>query len=773
MPSAALAWLLERHRDGLSFRTGGVTEQPQPPCCAVPIYAWHVFAGPSRDGETDFSTRCEATGGFGRDIDIARGGPLHDLNDDGVFAELLKEARFAAGLRILGGPPCRTFSVARMRQTVEPQSLSCHRLGTTEPMRFAQSAPRQLRSDEYPEGMPDLSPYERALVAADTLLVERLLNIAGAAYAGGGSFVIENPVGRHDGPHAREQWRGHAPLWALPAVRDFAAGRNVIFVDFPMCALGCPYEKLTTVMLSPDLAWLASKLRALTCPHGRGGHEEIAVGFDSNGKAVSAAAAAYPPRFADLVFEGFRRAAVGAAISLPVPIVVPTVALTRAGTYSVAIPFIRYGDTLVVGLPLETGRLFGSWSPAGLAVPSRDDSLHSAEDLLRTILQQPEAMADLAAMREVQTDDGIATIRIHFAGAVPPPDAGYLWRPSGPPCRWAVTSSAPAGLPSEVAFAVHLAVRDRLEPGPELPPELMTGVGGPMHVASDMRDATRPAVFAERLERSLASERALVEALRAAEGPAPMLRFLSQCADRVSPPNVGELPEALRSLSREADDPALADLPFASRCVIDRERPPPTRLPPAAPFPEGVPHHSDTDIFEPWFIESFTAYMARYNAYHVARTQGLPARRPGVFAADETAVKPPFRGMFIDLRGGTGHIKPMDPNALALDPHIDSSAMYEELSSVGDMEIADLWAHGVTFKADMPNGWSSIRTSSTSMTISPLPLTSSTSFEQPAGCVASTTTCQPPCGVSFPPSLSSPSREGRSRRRRGRGRASL
>eukprot|EP00966_Prymnesium_polylepis_P142798 3297277-Prymnesium_polylepis.1 len=76
-----------------------------------------------------------------------------------------------------------------------------------------------------------------------------------------------------------------------------------------MCALGCPYEKLTTVMLSPDLAWLASKLRALTCPHGRGGHEEIAVGFDSNGKAVPAAAAAYPPRFADLVFEGFRRAA--------------------------------------------------------------------------------------------------------------------------------------------------------------------------------------------------------------------------------------------------------------------------------------------------------------------------------------------------------------------------------------------------------------------------------------------------------------------------------
>eukprot|EP00966_Prymnesium_polylepis_P331261 7386822-Prymnesium_polylepis.1 len=44
----------------------------------------------------------------------------------------------------------------------------------------------------------------------------------------------------------------------------------------------------------------------------------------------------------------------------------------------------------------------------------------------------------------------------------------------------------------------------------------------------------------------------------------------------------------------------------------------------------------------------------------------------------------------------------MDPNALALDPHIDSDAMYEELSSVGDMEIADLWAHGVTFKADMP-----------------------------------------------------------------------
>eukprot|EP00966_Prymnesium_polylepis_P018606 428211-Prymnesium_polylepis.1 len=61
-----------------------------------------------------------------------------------------------------------------------------------------------------------------------------------------------------------------------------------------MCAFGSPYQKLTTVILSPDMTWLAEQLQASTCTHGPGGHSEIAVGFDGNGIAVSAAAAAYP-----------------------------------------------------------------------------------------------------------------------------------------------------------------------------------------------------------------------------------------------------------------------------------------------------------------------------------------------------------------------------------------------------------------------------------------------------------------------------------------------
>ena len=147
------------------------------------------------------------------------------------------------------------------------------------------------------------------------------------------------------------------------------------------------------------------------------------------------------------------------------------------------------------------------------------------------------------------------------------------------------------------------------------------------------------------------------------------------------PPPLGDIPEGLRGLGVSFDAPELALLPFAHRCVV-QSRPPPPRLPPAAPFPDGLCPQTEWDIFEPWFLEALSEFLRKYNAYHRARVRGEHAERPGVFAADETAAKPAYRYMFIDMRGGHGNIKPMDPNALACTPLFDPEALHAALVSV-------------------------------------------------------------------------------------------
>eukprot|EP00966_Prymnesium_polylepis_P209577 4854736-Prymnesium_polylepis.1 len=69
---------------------------------------------------------------------------------------------------------------------------------------------------------------------------------------------------------------------------------------------------------------------------------------------------------------------------------------------------------------MQQGRLFGLRHPSlgrPGSQPSRDASLHSTERMLRKLTGQHDAMADLAAMCKVETRDGTATVRIHFAGA--------------------------------------------------------------------------------------------------------------------------------------------------------------------------------------------------------------------------------------------------------------------------------------------------------------------------------------------------------------------
>ena len=68
----------------------------------------------------------------------------------------------------------------------------------------------------------------------------------------GGTIVAENPVdcGLRQSPYFRWAARLHGSLWimtAIRALRDAAksAGLNVVWVTFPMCALGGEFQKHT------------------------------------------------------------------------------------------------------------------------------------------------------------------------------------------------------------------------------------------------------------------------------------------------------------------------------------------------------------------------------------------------------------------------------------------------------------------------------------------------------------------------------------------------
>ena len=153
---------------------------------------------------------------------------LHDLLLAPLDAEL--RSGVAAGrIRYLHlAPPCNTFSAARFPK---------------------------VRSQQWPRGVPQLSPKNLAVVNYANALTDAMLDLAGFAVAHGCLVTIENP--------------NNSSIWNYPAMMAFFGNQAVVDVNVvDYCVYGEEYKKPTKI-ISVNLPLPSVNRR---CP---GGHEHV------------------------------------------------------------------------------------------------------------------------------------------------------------------------------------------------------------------------------------------------------------------------------------------------------------------------------------------------------------------------------------------------------------------------------------------------------------------------------------------------------------------
>ena len=79
----------------------------------------------------------------------------------------------------------------------------------------------------------------------------------------------------------------------MPVIEMLAKETNGKSITFAQCIYGSPYQKYTSILISPDLLPALQHMSAMCCNHEKGAHQVIA-GRDNNGKWESHKAAAYP-----------------------------------------------------------------------------------------------------------------------------------------------------------------------------------------------------------------------------------------------------------------------------------------------------------------------------------------------------------------------------------------------------------------------------------------------------------------------------------------------
>ena len=203
----------------------------------------HLFSG-SREKKA--LQRLEKDGYFVLSVDIQNG---LDIRNELLWA-LLKLAASGRVTAVIGGPPCRTFSILRHRPP----------------------GPGPLRSRWQPYGLDDLEPEERRLVDQDTGYFCRLVFLHAASTAGrvlrkeemrGVGFSLEaDPDEYLDEGH---ELHGRAPtFWATSLWLWYSEEAQLWLVNFDQLPLGHPTIKVELTWKGLD-AWM--ELRRLQDLH--------------------------------------------------------------------------------------------------------------------------------------------------------------------------------------------------------------------------------------------------------------------------------------------------------------------------------------------------------------------------------------------------------------------------------------------------------------------------------------------------------------------------
>ena len=207
---------------------------------------------------------------FALSVDMCLQKVAGDLASDASLTfwkkQVLSGRVFGAG----GGPPCETFTSARMHG----------------------DGPRVVRTADDLTGIPDLHVKEWRQVLIGTRLVQFILDILYLLSKTGGCGFVEHPQ--------YPVWcASQAPcsLWTFPAVKQLRQLQCVSVVSFDQCVLQAPIIKPTTILLVR--LWdfreaILARGKHGRCNHGPRAHQRL-IGRDAAGHFRTARGKIYPP----------------------------------------------------------------------------------------------------------------------------------------------------------------------------------------------------------------------------------------------------------------------------------------------------------------------------------------------------------------------------------------------------------------------------------------------------------------------------------------------
>jgi hypothetical protein len=231
-------------------------------------------------------------------VDIVLGGEGHDLRHSATRESLKERILTGEFAFVFLAPPCKSFSIAPLGQGRGNSA--------TRPV---------LRTRFSPKGVSRMPAEWASYVRRHNELVESTIELVTAADQAGVAWAIENPAHRgipgspefwHAVAHQGTLWDYLAQAGIAPAWWDVLTGplavSGVEQVVFAACALGAPFQKLTTIWCSRDASPLLASLRGFVCTHQS--HEERLIGFTDAGMSKTAGAAAYVVGVARQLAEG-------------------------------------------------------------------------------------------------------------------------------------------------------------------------------------------------------------------------------------------------------------------------------------------------------------------------------------------------------------------------------------------------------------------------------------------------------------------------------------
>ena len=240
----------------------------------------HFFSGYRREGDLHqvIEQKAQADGShiFTISVDLCMQRLTGDLATSKALTWWKSRIRAGQVVGAGGGPPCETYTVARM----------------------ATGGPKPLRSAEHPRGMPGLSVREwQQVLIGDRLLrflLEVLVLLAIMGYCG----FIEHPqfpIWRREGDVTS--------IWVLDVVRYLKHLQCVTVVSFDQRVCGADSPKPTTLLLVrlPSVrCQLLARGEMGRCNHGRGAHEAL-IGKRADGSYNTARAKVYPTGLNELL----------------------------------------------------------------------------------------------------------------------------------------------------------------------------------------------------------------------------------------------------------------------------------------------------------------------------------------------------------------------------------------------------------------------------------------------------------------------------------------